>query len=155
MKLRTMGLLGVILCCASTAQLGSPAYAVNINVGTNQCARENKGGHATNWLNGMRNTGTTDTFLSPVVCSVPHSPIVSGTTTASFFVDGDGAGTTCSLYSLNYDGTFLGSASFSGSQATYDAFLSMPAAQVPYYAYVYLECFLPVGGFLRGVTSLQ
>jgi hypothetical protein len=95
-----------------------------------------------------------------VVCSVPRSPLAVGATSGSFYVDGDnfsGATTSCTLYSYNYDGTYLGSVGFSAAELHFDRLVTLPAAQLSMWAYVYMECAIPGNQVsqIRGVTSVQ
>ena len=90
-----------------------------------------------------------------VVCSLPRSPLDPVARDAGFWIDGDGAHTSCTLTSYDFNGTFLGSKTFFNSPEHYDMLLVLPAAQASYYAYTYLWCQIPPGGVLRGVTSVQ
>ena len=104
---------------------------------------------------GITNAGST---AVEVMCSVPRSPLASGATSGGFYVDGfvqtSGVTMTCFLSSYDYTGIPLGSSQFVVS-GKFDAFVSLPAAQLTTYAYVNLNCLLPSAASLLGVTSLQ
>jgi hypothetical protein len=104
---------------------------------------------------GIKNGGTVNRL---VLCPIPRSPLASGATQGSFFIDGDndnGGSTTCSLVTFDFSSqNLLGASTFTVS-GTYDKFVSLPAAQLPTFAYAGLFCTLPPGAQLRGVTSVQ
>jgi hypothetical protein len=144
---------GVIGMLAASSEAG----AVNINTHATACAADSPSSQIEFRYSSIYNaaTGSDD-----VVCPVERSPLASGATTASFYVDGlnmGGVSTTCWLYSFNYNGTFLASTSFTSSAATYDQLLTFTAANAPTYAYISLDCYLPGNGNagLRGITSVQ
>jgi hypothetical protein len=78
---------------------------------------------------------------------------------AQFYIDGanPGAkGTTVTIYSYNYNGTFLGSASAGQTGGgTFDLLVTLANAQVPTYAYLTAVVVMPLNGKLFGVTSIQ
>jgi len=105
-------------------------------------------------------TATATASAQQIACSVPRSPLASGVTSGSFYVDGDnfnGATTSCVLASYDYRGTFVGSKSFSSSAPSYDVFLTLPLAQLGFWNYTGIQCALPPNGnsILRGMTSIQ
>jgi hypothetical protein len=160
-KSKFIGAFGTLAAVMLWAAPVSPSHATNINYGTNQCqlaffaSAQYAPQHA---VDGVMNGGDSQNFH--VVCGLPRSPLPAGSSVAAFYVDGDnfnGAITVCTVASYDYTGTFLGSYAFDASEAHYDRYVTLPAAQVPYYAYTYLICTLPANGngVLRGVTSLQ
>jgi len=95
-------------------------------------------------------SGTRNINASPrsIICPLVRAP--TSTNSAAVYVDGYHSGsqtTTCTLYSYNYNGTYLGSVSFTqtGSGA-FDRYLSLPAPQAPTYATLSVLCTIPGGG---------
>ncbi|HXL82713.1 MAG TPA: hypothetical protein VN989_01145 [Casimicrobiaceae bacterium] len=89
--------------------------------------------------------GTRNLNVSPrsVVCPIVRSP--TSTNTLTVYVDGKNSGaatTTCTLYSYNYTGAFMGSTSFTAG-GTYDRLLSLASPQAPNWAAASLICGLP------------
>jgi len=159
MKTPSIRLLGLV-CSIVLSSMGAPdARAANINMGTNECQSNSPSVQNIGYsLNGVFTVGGPTAGF--VTCNLPRAPLATGATSGGFYVDGDnfnGGTAACTIYSIDYTGTFLGSASFSASEAHFDRFLSLPAAQLPFYAYTYLSCGLSANGntLLRGVTSLQ
>jgi len=148
-------LVGVALAASSVPQ----AQATDINLGTNECQpisviTPNAIFHS------ATSTANLGDGLYYVTCNLPRSPLPAGATSGGFYVDGDnfgGAQTVCLIWSYDYTGTYLGSSAFTATAAQFDQFVSLPAAQLPTYAYTYLECSLARNGLsqIRGVTSLQ
>jgi hypothetical protein len=159
MKSRIIPLLGVVFGIVLSLTVAPGVRATNINMSTNECQDDGKGanniGHG---INGVYVVGSP--ALGWVTCNLPRAPLPTGATSGGFYVDGDnfeGGTAVCTISSFDYTGTFLGSASFSASEEHFDRLLSLPAAQLPFYAYTYLFCGLSSNGtsVLRGVTSLQ
>lgn len=101
-----------------------------------------------------KNTGST----RDVLCSVPRTPLDAGSTRANLYVDGNntgGASTTITLLSYSWEGLPLGSSTVTTNVATYDEFLTLPAAQANEFAYFHLLVKLPTNkrGTLRGFSS--
>ena len=146
---------GMVVLTAGT----EPTVAANINSSGTFCQNFNAA-QVTDidyLASGVRNLNVNP---RAVICSVPRSPLAAGATSGVFFVDGrntGGASTTCTLSSFNFNGTFLGSTSFTSAAATYNQFLSLPSAQLGTFAYVSVLCTLPgnANGVLFGVTSFQ
>jgi len=157
MRSRLPRLLTLVLCVTLLCFEATPSHATNINLGPMGCQAflPQDAASLVHFGNTLTNLYGTTTF--PVVCSVPHQPLAVGLD-AAWFVDGS-AGITapisCSLASYNFNGEFLGSADFSTTSLTFDQYLSLPAAQVPYWAYTQLWCQLPPGAALFGVTVIQ
>jgi hypothetical protein len=131
------------------------AHAVNLNSSAPGICQSRYANPGIFLTSGVANTGTTDPLY--LVCTVARSPLPSGATTGSFYVDGTnnpGGTTNCAIFSYNYTGETLGAASFTATNS-YDMLLTLPAAQLSTWAYVILECSIPPGGVLYGVTSLQ
>jgi hypothetical protein len=102
----------------------------------------------------MSNQGPGYLFVD---CTVVRSPLAPGSTTGWFYVDGTnnpGESTICTLFSFNFNGTAQFTSSFTAT-GTYDVLVTFPVAELGTYAYVNLECRLPVGSILYGVTSLN
>jgi hypothetical protein len=74
----------------------------------------------------------------------------------SVWVDGTASTGTasCALHSYNYDGTFLGSTSFS-TTGVFDKLLTLPPAQVPTYSSQAVVCTLPPNGGLFDLVPVQ
>ncbi len=151
-----------VVTAALWASNVTPTRAANINIGASTCQagyQAESQDTVLHFVNGVESLGNVAS-LPYIVCSLPRSPLAAGATFGGFYVDGDnifGATTTCTIWSYDYTGAFLGSASGSSAASSYDMFLSLPAAQLPTYAYTYLTCRLAKGGNsnVRGVTSLQ
>ncbi|HKE95404.1 MAG TPA: hypothetical protein VKB34_13915 [Povalibacter sp.] len=156
MKRHALWWSAMAMCVVFLGSAVTPARAVNINFNASQCVATSQAIGVKPDLRpfpiGLLNATVADSVA--VVCSIPRSPLQSNIP-AGFYIDGDGAGTSCTLYVYNYTGDFLGGVSFTNSAAKYDAYLSLPFQQVPFYAYTALWCYLPPSGILRGVTSLQ
>lgn len=156
-KVGSLFVAGVVGVIGAT----SDASAVNINTHATACSALSGFGVDQNIQQRFGGISNYDpTHFNDVVCPVVRSPLASGATTAKFYVDGrnfGGASTSCNLYSLNYDGTFLASTYFSSKAASYDQLLSLTAANAPTYAYLSLDCYLPpnANAELLGVTSVQ
>jgi hypothetical protein len=120
------------VCHATSGTNGSPTYLFGIG------------------NNGLGNIG--------VNCTVLRSELPAAQTIGAFYVDGinqyPNATTQCTLFSYNYDGTLLGGSAFTVG-GKFDEYVTLPAAQLPAYAYVILTCDLPPLTTLYGVTSLQ
>jgi hypothetical protein len=101
----------------------------------------------------------------PVIvnCSVPRSPLTTGTLASTFeikvWIPGDtGATVPCTLLSYEYTGTLLGSVSFSLSSTVRGVVtqqVSLPFTQLSNWAYTSLTCALPphFGAFLTSINS--
>jgi len=74
----------------------------------------------------------------------------------SVWVDGTAASGTisCSLYSYNYNGTFLGSTSFSAT-GVFDRQLTLPQSQVPTYSSQVVYCYVPNSGGIYDIEPVQ
>ena len=156
-------LFGMVFAAVLAGSLVSPAHAANINTNAVVCEGTNAAdqGALGRGPDGVYNGAAAIHFA---LCTVPRSPLPSGATSGSFYVDGDnfnGQSTACILYSYQWTGQFLGSASFTSASSSYDVFLTLTAAQLGTYAYTSLLCQLPptvnglASAMLRGVTSLQ
>jgi hypothetical protein len=95
-------------------------------------------------------------------CPVVRSPIAPGNLTADFYVDGQTnliagghASVLCSMLSQDFTGIPLASRSFSATDQAFDAFLSFSLTEVPYRAYVSLNCEIYDPSVLLGITALQ
>ena len=163
MKIKLGSLLATIVGVALLAGPQVSTQAANIITGAEGCQpltylgylpAPNEIGHV---HGGVHNTNP-DRPLD-VVCTIPRSPRTTDTG-GIFYVDGDnfnGASTTCVLYSYDYTGTYLGQTSATSFDAHFDMALTLPAAQVPTWAYISIRCTLPPhsNGLLRGVASVQ
>ena len=144
-----------------TASAVVPAPAANINTNATECQAQFLP-QEVDIVHTEKGISTTSTATSSrwISCSVLRAPLPTGATSGSFYIDGDsrnGAWTVCSLASYDFTGTFLGSVSFSSPGPAVDILLTLPAAQLGYWAYTGITCVLPPNGngTLRGVTSLQ
>jgi hypothetical protein len=144
----------------SAIALSPRAASSNINTHAAEC--QTQSWPQDNLLHSADSVETDSTTASNtwISCGVPRSPLASGAQFGYFYVDGDnfnGASTVCDLESYDFNGTLLGVTAFSSQASSYDQLLSLPAAQLPFRAYVGIECLLPAHGMgdLRGVTSLQ
>lgn len=171
MKSRPIISLGLILGVGLCGSPVAPTHAANINVHGASCQISGiSGGIKHDDLVHTASFGTAVTALPPdvqwrwVVCSVPRSPLLSGATSASFYVDGfnlkvsdPNTSTECVLLAINFNGVVLASVGFTATEARYDQLLTLPASALPMWAYTALECKLPItgNGALLGVTSLQ
>jgi hypothetical protein len=92
-----------------------------------------------------------------IACAVARTSPTTGPDGLGFFVDGSNnfsQTTSCTIYSYDFTGSFLGSAQFSSTSANYDNFLSLPPANTPAFAYIGMICTIPgnTNGTMRGVT---
>lgn len=89
-----------------------------------------------------------------VICPVVRTA-AAGTAGFSVWVDGTSSGTTsCTLYSYNYTGAYLGSISFSAA-GRFDRLLTLPQSQVPTYSSQAVYCYLPTNGSLNDIEPVQ
>ena len=98
-------------------------------------------------------SGTGLSIICPVVRTVP-APLGG----YSVWVDGASAAsdtTYCSLYSVDYNGTYLGAASFSATGPNFTRLLTLPASQVPYYSSQSVYCYVPNNGSISDVEPIQ
>lgn len=168
MKSRFISSLAVACGIALSWSAVPTAHATNINFTTNNChVLQNAPTPKPEpfyfpW--GLSSPPTLDDVLTgvpyTVVCPLPRSPLAAGAVSGGFYVDGDNNplfSTSCQVNSYDFTGTFLGSTSFVATESHYDRFLSLPIAQLGFWAYTNLTCTLPedARGTLRGVTSLQ
>jgi hypothetical protein len=95
--------------------------------------------------------GSSETFRA----SLPFLP--PATSNMTLYVDGylpAGGSMTCYAYSYNYNGTYLGNASFSNSTAGwYSKPLTLTSAILSTWAYVSVICNIPYGGIIQGATQ--
>ena len=164
MKSRSVCLLGTVFSVVLSANPSLPVQAANLNTNAVSCQQflAPGNGRTDEILRqpGFVMTNTDVEGTRPIICDLTRSPLIAGATSGGFYVDGDnfnGASTTCAVYSIDYTGVFLGASGFNTSAPTYDIFISLPAAQLPTYAYTHLDRDLPAhgNGRLRGITSLQ
>jgi hypothetical protein len=167
MTSRTFSALAAALIIMLAASMLSPGRAANINT-VAACGPHVPGDapfFATG-VGGAYSDATNDRFMT---CSVPRSPVPGGANGA-FYIDGltaNGFDLPCILYSINYTGQLIGSVSFLGhgtvplgSYMSFDVFVTIPAAQLPTYAYTQLSCLMPgrtnvENAIILGATSLQ
>lgn len=96
-----------------------------------------------------------------VICPVPRAPLASGATSGGFYIDGynpTGKTTSCTLYSYNFNGSYLGSSSFSITTAgSFDKYVSLTSDQLSYFAYTSVLCTLPDSSSAKiyGITAIQ
>jgi hypothetical protein len=162
-KSRFVKLLGLLLAVTLSGNPVPPAHATNINISPSLCQAS---GPPTS-TPGLIIYG--DLILNEshgplnVTCSVPRSPLATAATAGSFYVDGwiphNGDTMYCSVVSQDYNGSSLGSGSFAltavHDSQVFDGFITMPAQQLPYWGYTWLNCSMPKGSGLMGVTVVQ
>jgi hypothetical protein len=147
-------------CAVSMSWNAGAHLADNTNVNANECQLASSWGPQDNIVHSDQGVSTAPGVTQPllVVCSLPRSPLPSGLTFGTFYIDGDnfGATTSCTISSFDYTGAFLGSASFSTFLPKYDWSLTLPLAQLGYWAYTEVSCMLPANGagILRGFTAV-
>jgi len=94
-----------------------------------------------------------------IICPIVRAP--TSTNNAAVYIDFYHSGTqttSCTLYSYNYNGTYMGSASFTQTGSGYfDKYLSLPAGQAPYWANLAVLCTIPGGatGLLVDIDVVQ
>jgi hypothetical protein len=90
-----------------------------------------------------------------VACPVVRT-VAAPSTGFSVWVDGSaGSGTaSCTMYSYNFTGAYLGSVSFSAT-GTFDRLLTLPQSQVPTYSSQVVYCYLPNSGGVFDVEPVQ
>jgi len=161
MKPRVWKLLGIVFALALSASPIQPTHAANINGHGTLCLPYEGRDNAKNFImdavglynRGGGSAGGIAFALCPAVRSIDTTP----TGFVAFYVDGDnfaGGTTTCTLYSFDFTGTFLGSVQTQSSAQSYDMYLTLPAAQASFWAYTSVFCEIPPAGRLRGVTSV-
>jgi hypothetical protein len=164
-KSRFVKLLGLLFAVTLSGNPVPPAHA-NTNVSAAVCQPfDEQFFHSASYFGVgtgfISNDSATNTLK--IVCSVPRAPLDAAATVGQFYVDGlnpgsDGTQTaTCVLYSWNYNTSLLGTASYSTGPhfGPWDGLITMPAAQLPYWAYATVLCTLPPGGSFQGVTVVQ
>lgn len=152
----TLGLsLATVLLGAASALPAQAATAQNINTHGSACRNYNAGEALDiDYLSyGVR---TIASGARSVICPLPRHPVTGPG--QNFYVDGSnasGATTSCTVYAYDYNGTFLSSATFSRSDATYTNYVSLPS--VSYWGYVSVLCTLPAsgGGVLFGASAID
>lgn len=148
--------LSLTLGTFSSMSLPGNAYAVNANNAGTICKNYNASQVADiDYLpNGTRNLNASSRY---VICPIVRSP-TSASYAVNVYVDGfAAAGRTisCTLYSYDYTGTFLGSQSFpSARTGTFDQYLSVPGH---YWGTASVLCLLPgsAGGIIYDVDVVQ
>jgi hypothetical protein len=134
----TMGTFGLL-------SLSSNVYAVNANNAGTACKNYNaREVTDIDYLpNGTRNLNASARY---VICPIVRSP-TSSSYAVNVYVDGfAAAGQTisCTLYSYDYNGTYLGSQSFPTARTgTFDQYLSVPGH---YWGTASVLCLLPGSG---------
>jgi hypothetical protein len=120
--MRTAISLGLALIVGAFA-LTSPraANAVNANIAGTACHNYNAADdkYIDYLVSGVRNI---DTVAHTVICPLVRSP-ASATEAVTVYVDGNSAAgypIACVLYSYDYTGAFIGSASMAGKTGTFD-----------------------------------
>lgn len=155
MKQRLVTLLAIIGVISIAAANAPTAHAADINTLATGCKSQNGTGLTPDTA-GVVNTSGADLT---VFCSIPRSPLASGATGGTFFIDGAnspfGSTTSCSIFVFDFTGAFLGASGASSTAATYDLTITMTSAQLPFFGYSVAQCQLPSGGSLMGVTSVQ
>ena len=162
MKSRFVKVLGVAYgAMLAMVSVVAPAPAANINTNATECQAQFWPQEA-DIIHTEKGISTDSTVTSSrwISCSVPRQPLATDATSGSFYVDGDaqnGAWMVCSLASYDYTGTFLGSYSLTSPGPAFDFLITLPTAQLGYWAYTGITCVLPPNGngTLRGVTSIQ
>lgn len=168
MKSRSACLLGTLLSVVLSAIPSLPAQAANINTTALACQQylfpeSGRTDELVRSFNYITTNSDTEHTVS-IVCDVTRSPLIAGATSGGFYMDGDNLNvggnvwfTACTLNSYDYTGVLLGSVGFQSQAPSYDVYISLPAAQLPTYAYTSLFCVLPPHGIgrIRGITSLQ
>ncbi len=74
----------------------------------------------------------------------------------SVWVDGTAStgSASCSLYSFDYNQTFMGAASFTAT-GVFSRVLTLPQSQVPFYSSQVVSCYLPPNGVLYDIEPMQ
>jgi len=74
----------------------------------------------------------------------------------SVWVDGTASTGTasCTMYSYNYNNTYLGSISFSAT-GIFDRLITLPQSQVPTYSSQVVYCYMPANGALFDIEPVQ
>ena len=134
------------------------AHAVNANHSGTICKNYNASqvGDIDYLPSGTRNLNAS---ARSIICPIVRAP--TSTNSIAVYVDGYHYGTqttTCTLYSYNYNGTYLGSTSFTQTgTGAFDRYLSLPSAQAPYYAAASLLCTIPGGanGIIYDIDVIQ
>ena len=160
-KLLTIGSLCIT---GALVPLGATAQAGNINTSGTICQNFNAAQalDIDYFTTAVRNVNAA---ARPVVCSVPRSPLPTGTT-PQFFVDGHNNAstcTTCTLTMYRFTGVIAATQSFTQcapatGATTWDHLVSFPSLPGPdTFDYASLLCTLPANGagLLYGVTTAQ
>jgi len=148
---------GVFVAISAFASFGlcSNAYAVNANHSGTVCKNYNASQVTDiDYLpNGTRNLNASARY---VICPITRSP--TSTNQVSVYIDGfasSGNTVSCTLYSYDYNGTFLGSQSFPTPRTgTFDQHLAVAGS---YWGNASVLCLLPgnAGGIIYGVEVVQ
>ena len=128
MESRIFALLGMLFAVVLTVSAVPEARANNINIGTSECQDTTGQNNIGRDINGVYTIG--GPISGFVTCSLPRSPLNAAATGGAFYVDGDnfnGAYVNCTIYSYNFDGTFLGAVSFVATEAHFDRYVGLPA----------------------------
>ena len=133
---------------------GSAAAAPLTTVNGNTC--KPYGNSATSGLYSYTNSAYNGSGAAMYVTCPVVRTVSAPATGYTIWVDGSaGSGTTtCSLYSYNYTGAYIGGVSFSAT-GTFDRTLTLTAAQVPTYSSQSLLCYVPNGGSMYDVEPIQ
>ena len=133
---------------------GSAAAAPLTTVNGNTC--KPYGNSATSGLYSYTNSAYNGSGAAMYVTCPVVRTVSAPATGYTIWVDGSaGSGTTtCSLYSYNYTGAYIGGVSFSAT-GTFDRTLTLTAAQVPTYSSQSLLCYVPAGGSMYDVEPVQ
>lgn len=160
-KLRMVGSLFV--AGAAAVAVGTMAHADNINTSGVLCQNYN----AEEALdidyvpNAVRNVATS---ARSIICSVPRSPLVPGSTSGSLAIDGwnnTNTSTSCTVFAVSNTGGTLGSQSFTETATTsprpWRHTVSLTSTQLRATGYVSVLCTIPghATGEITGLTSFQ
>lgn len=141
MKMTTALALALVAGVLGLAGVSNEAYAVNANHGGPICRNYNAPEVADiDYLtNGVRNLNPNSRY---VICPLVRSP--TSTNVVNLFVDGSAnSGTTisCTLFSYDFTGRFLGSQSFPAPRTgVFDQFLTVPGS---FWGTANVLCLLP------------
>jgi len=150
--------LGLALTLGTFGLLSLPgnAYAVNANNSGTSCRNYNAAQVADiDYLpSGTRNLNASSRF---VICPIVRSP-TSASYAVNVYVDGfaaAGKSISCTLYSYDFNGTFLGAQSFPAARTgTFDQYLTVAGH---YWSNASVLCLLPgsAGGIIYDVDVVQ
>jgi len=144
------------MAIAAVAMLWAGTSSANTNMNVDGIAFHPSSSDRTTCGN-YDQTSVTNNCASSVTFSASMPFVPTGTSNMTVYVDGSnpaGGTVTCYAYSYNYNGTFLGNASFTHTATgTFDESMVLASAALSNWAYLSVVCSVPSGGVLYGASG--